>query len=602
MKKKPEAAASFKDRYELWVETPLNGQLGRSEVFVMDLTTEETVYDTPVNLATDKERLALAGRIADKLGYDKAEWAAEIDAWWLKQVAQAGRFKVMAEAGFPEAAPGACVDGVTVVADDDGGRPPGRGGGGGGDGGPLTENLTDVGNGRRLARQHGSDLRHVHAWRKWLVWDEKRWCLDDTGEVVRRAKDVAGRLAEEDYEWAMKSEEGRHVNAMVDLARSEPGIPVRHTKLDCDPFLLNCVNGTLDLRTGKLREHRRGDLLTKLCPTVYDPDAECELWARTLTKIFGNKLDLVNFFQRLCGYSLTGDVREQVIPIFWGDGSNGKSLVFATVLAVMGPDYAGVAAREIITGNEHAHTTFLADLFGKRLVTSAETAEGGRLNEPLIKQLSAGTSRGGPVADARTSARRGRPGTPQEAKQAMTSNGNVEPPDQADVVADEVCELADTLSGELAGLPDAGLYVERLAALRDQLLDLLQEVRRPPPEPQGGPVRRTPPEKLAMARQMLQGGLSIRHVSRLTGMTRETVRSVVPEAAPQAPPPPNGKPQPWPPGPLDPPGANGPKKITREERAQAVAMARAGSPLVTIADQLGVTRDRAAQVVGKEEP
>jgi hypothetical protein len=54
--------------------------------------------------------------------------------------------------------------------------------------------LTDRGNGLRLSRWHGQDLRYICAWKKWLTWDGSHWRLDDTREIDRRAKAVASRM------------------------------------------------------------------------------------------------------------------------------------------------------------------------------------------------------------------------------------------------------------------------------------------------------------------------------------------------------------------------------------------------------------------------
>src|SRR5690349_20008118 len=86
--------------------------------------------------------------------------------------------------------------------------------------------------------------------------------------------------------WALRSEYVPRVNGALDLARSEPGIPVLPGCLDQHPWLLNCPNGTLDLQTGLLREHRREDYLTKLCPTEYHRDAPCPVWESLLASVF----------------------------------------------------------------------------------------------------------------------------------------------------------------------------------------------------------------------------------------------------------------------------------------------------------------------------
>ena len=140
--------------------------------------------------------------------------------------------------------------------------------------------------------------------------------------------------------WCSQSEAPPRINAMVDSRRSEEGIPILPEEIDGDPGLLNCANGTLDLKTGQLREHRRGDMLTKLSPVAYNPDADCEVWERFIDQIFQSNSELILFVRRLLGYCWTGDVREQILPIFWGTGANGKSTLLNAILEMMGDDYA----------------------------------------------------------------------------------------------------------------------------------------------------------------------------------------------------------------------------------------------------------------------
>src|SRR5262249_15825808 len=151
------------------------------------------------------------------------------------------------------------------------------------------------------------------------------------------------RLAEihAEQKWLIQCESARAINAAIDLMRSEPGIPILPEEFDRDPWLFNCPNGTLDLRTGKLREHRREDYITKLCPTEYQADATCPAWDRFLASTLIEEQgktdpDLIEFMQRFLGYSLTGDTSEDVFPIFYGAGSNGKTTLLGTGLDVMG--------------------------------------------------------------------------------------------------------------------------------------------------------------------------------------------------------------------------------------------------------------------------
>jgi putative DNA primase/helicase len=106
---------------------------------------------------------------------------------------------------------------------------------------------------------------------------------------------------------------------------------------------------------------------------------------------FANNAELIGYFQRLCGYALAGVVRDHILPIAYGVGSNGKSTILGALLDVFGPDYAMKAMPDLIMAKRgETHPTDRADLFGKRLVITIETEEGRRLNETMVKELSGG--------------------------------------------------------------------------------------------------------------------------------------------------------------------------------------------------------------------
>jgi putative DNA primase/helicase len=260
---------------------------------------------------------------------------------------------------------------------------------------------TDVGNGERMSALHGNDLRWVPRWKTWLVWDGRRWARDDLGEVERRAKAVvramfveADQLTGDDRKalaaHAMRTEAVGRLDAMVRLVRSEPGIAIPHEALDQQPMLLTVRNGTIDLATGRLQPHSRGDLSAKLVNIDYDPTATCPTWLRVLDTLFAGDASIIEYLQRAVGYSLTGDTREQVLHLCHGTGANGKSTMLDT-LGQLGGDYAQQADfSTFLERRGEGPRGDVARLAGARLVRSSEVGENKRLDEGLIKSLTGG--------------------------------------------------------------------------------------------------------------------------------------------------------------------------------------------------------------------
>ena len=259
---------------------------------------------------------------------------------------------------------------------------------------------TDDANADLFLRLHGSDVRFCPPWDKWLLWSGSHWRIDERMDIDRLAADVPRML----YRRAADAHDSGQRRSMADLARklentvkrstmlqaARHRVVVHHSDLDKGHFLLNARNGTIDLRTGKLRPHDRADLLTHDTDIEYDLTALCPIWTQFLLDVFAGDVELIRFVQRAIGYSLTGDVREQVLLICHGMGSNGKS-VFLNILRKLLGKLAWQAAPDLLMADRNRrHPTEQADLFGKRVVVCQETGEGRRFNEVLVKQLTGG--------------------------------------------------------------------------------------------------------------------------------------------------------------------------------------------------------------------
>jgi len=261
--------------------------------------------------------------------------------------------------------------------------------------------LTDLGNAKRLVARHGTDLRYCAARKTWLVWDGRRWTWDDSGEVPRRAKEtilslypMAAELPDSDrkalVKHALSSESAKRLEAMISLAQSEPGIPTGLDALDRDPMLLTVANGTLNLRTGELRDHARSDLITRTVSADYDPSATCPTWLTFLERIMAGKADLIAFLQRAIGYSLTGDVSERCLFLLHGSGRNGKTTLLETVQGILAEHASRTTTDTLLATRDHAIPNDVAALKGARFVFASEAEENRRLAEAKVKDLTGG--------------------------------------------------------------------------------------------------------------------------------------------------------------------------------------------------------------------
>ncbi len=262
---------------------------------------------------------------------------------------------------------------------------------------------TDYGNSERLVARNRDRIRYCPPRKCWYVWDGRRWARDETGEIIRLAKRTVRAIygeAEKCTEPAIRaaiatharnSEKGPRLREMVTLAQSEPGIPVLPDELDADPWLLNVQNGTVDLRTGKVHAHRRGDLITKLVPAKYDPAAESELWFRFVVDVTGGDTELAAYLRRSVGYALQGTVTEKAFWFLYGPPDGMKSTFIATIASAIG-DYAATASFTtwLVQTSTGGNRGDLVSLFGARLVTSVECRKGARFDEEILKRVTGG--------------------------------------------------------------------------------------------------------------------------------------------------------------------------------------------------------------------
>ena len=264
--------------------------------------------------------------------------------------------------------------------------------------------LTDIGLARRLVLEAKGSLRYCRESKNWLAWSGKVWKQDDGLAAAHIAKRVSDKLWREMAElpsdddrrralpFVKTSASRRAVDAAVSLARSEPGICISVTELDQHPYLLNTLNGTLNLKTLELIPHTQDHLLTHMAEVTFDPLAKCPTWERFVHDVTGGDGELAAFLQRSCGLALSGDVTEQNLWLHYGEGRNGKSTLLGVLSDLLG-SYAGPAPMDLLLtkhGRGKEVETQFAGLAGKRLVTAVEADSGVRFSEATVKLLTGG--------------------------------------------------------------------------------------------------------------------------------------------------------------------------------------------------------------------
>ena len=189
---------------------------------------------------------------------------------------------------------------------------------------------------------------------------------------------------------SLRSESSGRLHSLLDLAAGMPAIAVRSEQLDANPWLLNCQNGTIDLKTGKLQAHNPKDYITRICAAKYDPSVAIPLWTSLLNKVSGGDEAVKRYMQKAFGYALTGDVSEQAIFLLYGTGSNGKSTML-NVFAELLDGYAQSTSSDTFMQKKNdSVNNDIARLKGARFVSAIEMEEGKRMAESLIKSMTGG--------------------------------------------------------------------------------------------------------------------------------------------------------------------------------------------------------------------
>ena len=273
------------------------------------------------------------------------------------------------------------------------------------DPGPIT--MTETGAAMLLVQNSHDRLRYTNG-RGWMRWDGARWTPQGGEDLARHCARVIGayfvlraldmpsdksRSRDKMMTVAHRILKANGVDGVLREARSMSPIAANDSDFDADPWLLNCPNGVVDLRTGEFTPRREGETapFTRVTGVDYvepeDPEQAARLWRKTLHEVFDGNEEIIGFFRRWSGYRLTGIMTEQRYVVAYGSGANGKSTLFTVQSFVLG-DYSRHISTAALTLRSGADTNSeIAQLPGVRDAIVPEWDESRRVDEILLKAI-----------------------------------------------------------------------------------------------------------------------------------------------------------------------------------------------------------------------
>jgi putative DNA primase/helicase len=260
---------------------------------------------------------------------------------------------------------------------------------------PVAHTLaqSEDGHSQALIAEHGEVIRYCPERGRWLHWDGRvwRWQEPGGGYVKELAKDVA-RAYPDDGTWRThrkRSLSNGGLSACLALTETDRRIVVSIDDLDAHPWELNTPGGIIDLRTGLVHPSDPARLHTKSTSVAPDMTADQSAWLAFLDDTFNADREMTSWLRRLFGYACVGEVREAILPLFFGLGANGKTTLLEAVSGVLG-DYATQAPQGFLVQGPPQHPAEIAELAGARLVIASETNEDQKFDEAKVKQLTGG--------------------------------------------------------------------------------------------------------------------------------------------------------------------------------------------------------------------
>jgi putative DNA primase/helicase len=235
---------------------------------------------------------------------------------------------------------------------------------------------------RMFTDRNRDEYRYNHDSKMWLVWREHRWREDGKQRMLAAILDLCRSLGQ-----GSTINKIRFAKSVEEGCRAQREFATISTEWDADPWLLGTPGGVVELRTGKLRDGRPDDMVSKIVAVTPTAKASCPKWLKFINEALGAKVDNISFFQRFCGYALTGLTREEMLLFVAGKPGTGKGTATKTILSIM-RDYALTVPVTMFTDTGwRALEYYRAKLPGRRIILASEPEKGATWSDAFVNEL-----------------------------------------------------------------------------------------------------------------------------------------------------------------------------------------------------------------------
>lgn len=241
-----------------------------------------------------------------------------------------------------------------------------------------------------FTEEYKDRLRYNHGTNQWLLWAEHRWRPDNKQRVLnfvlRRCR--FGSHGEKPNKISF----GRAVETGC---RVQEEFATEASDWDANPMLLGCPGGVVDLATGELRDGRPDDMISKATACTPLDHEYCPRWIGFIEEALAGSEPNISYFQRYCGYSLTGLIRENALLFVAGKPGTGKGTATKTLVSIL-RDYALTVPVTMFTDTGwRALEYYRAQLFGRRLILASEPEKGMTWSDAFVNELTGGDTLSG---------------------------------------------------------------------------------------------------------------------------------------------------------------------------------------------------------------